>query len=131
MIETTIQQTSRTAGEPIAIPADVLTAVDQADQILRSELGRVDVGLIRGTWDRFLDHGPEGWSVILRLQTDIFMSEKVLFANQMRDRVAAKEYVREAVWDFGRAISTQVGELLRQIRADLKRDRLEFATTPA
>ena len=131
MIETAIQQTARTNGGPIAIPADVLAVVEQADLILRNELGRVDVGLIRGTWDRFQDQGAEGWSVMLRLETEIDSSEAKILVDQIRDRVAAKEMIREAIWDFARAISTKVRELLRQIRADIKRDRLEFATHPA
>ena len=131
MIETTIQRTGLVPGEPITIPADVLATVEQADQILREQLGRVNVPLIRATWDRFQDRGPEGWSVMLRLGLDIDFSEREIFANQIRDRVAAKDQIREAVSDFGRAISTQAREQLRQIRADLKQLRDELATTPS
>ncbi len=131
MIETTIQRTGLVPGEPITIPADVLANVEQADQILREQLVRVDVPLLRGTWDRFQDRGLEGWSVMLRLSTEIDFYEQEILANQIRDRVAAKDQIREAVWEFARAISAKAGEQLRQIRADIKQLGDELATTPS
>lgn len=119
MIETTILRSDPRTGKPIDAPQHVWPAVERADAVLKDLLKSVRSVPITATWQPE-EVAPGVWSVDLHLEHEGYGFGKQLYLDQLRTPEGLKEQIGEVIWEFGRSISEQVGDQLRQIRADLK-----------
>jgi len=120
MADEQIDLIDHTTGQVVAVPADELRVVEQADHILESQLVPLRHLPLRTSWCNF-EHDPrDGWLVGFHVFTSEHSYGRQVRIEDLRQASRAKEFVWDVLSEFAQTYSTKIGEQIQQIRTDLK-----------
>ncbi|MBY0460382.1 MAG: hypothetical protein K2V38_23960 [Gemmataceae bacterium] len=120
MIQTTIERTDP-HGQAVAVPAEVLAAIEPAQRFLMERLKPAEHLPARVVWRGFEDRGADGWTVELHTEYEGLGADQRLSMSQLRTPPQMREQMLEATWNFAGLLSSRLKSNLSQIRADLAR----------